>query len=441
MLNLREDNFKMPKINSDLLSQIVTLFHKETQPAEGCTEPIAIALAAAKATEILGCKPERMNITVSGNIIKNVKSVIVPNSTGMVGIAVSAAMGAFAGDASLELMVISKVIPPQMDIVKAFLAKNTVTINRADNNLKLYIKIELFAKDQSASLELKHMHTNFTEIIHNGKVLLKLIEDESLTKITDPADFLTIDMIYDAAKAVDTSLIKERMDKIVACNTAIANEGLRGTYGVNIGRNIQLSMERGFYGRDARNHSASVTSAASDARMGGSAMPVMTASGSGNVGLTASLPIITYCKDNNLSDEIMYRGLFFSIMSALHIKLSIGRLSAHCGPSVAAGAVAGALVFINDGNYQMVANAITNTLSGVSGAICDGANSSCAVKIANATYAAFDGAAMAMNGSTITPGDGLIAKDLEATIKNIGELAQKGMREADEVVLDIMTRK
>ncbi len=428
-------------ISSELVNSVINLFYEETPPAEGCTEPIAVALAAAKVTEVLGKLPEGMNITVSGNIIKNVKSVIVPNSGGMVGIGVAAAMGAFAGEARLELMVISNVTPKQMEIVRDFLAKNTITVNRADNSLKLYIKIEATAGDDTASVELMHTHTNFTEIVKNGKVLHKNDEEHDTDVASEAAESLTISLIYEVAKIVDTALLKQQMEKIVACNTAIAEEGLKGKYGVNMGRNIQQSIDRGFYGRDTRNHSASVAAAASDARMGGSSMPVMTTSGSGNVGIMASLPIITYCRDNNISDDLMYRGLLFSILASAHIKLSTGRLSAHCGPSVSAGAVAGALAFINGAGYTTICNAITNTLAGIAGAVCDGANSSCAVKIANATYAAFDGAAMAMNNSTVTAGDGLIANDVETTIKNIGELATQGMQETDEVVLKIMTRK
>lgn len=431
----------MSNVTNELINEIVKLFHIETPPAEGCTEPIAVALTAAKAAEILGGKPERMEITASGNIIKNVKSVIVPNSGGMVGIDVSAAMGAFAGDSLLELMVISNVTPEQMEIVRQFLAKKTIKITRANNFLKLYIKIVAYAKNDVVSVELMHNHTNFTEIIKNGEVIYKSTETSLVDEISDPAEILTVRKIYDVSKVVDINLLRDRMDKIIECNTAIANEGLTGKYGVNAGRNIQQSIDKGFYGKDARNHSASVTAAASDARMGGSAMPVMTTSGSGNVGITASLPIITYCRDNNISEEMLYRGLFFSILTSLHIKLSIGRLSAHCGPSGAAAAVAGSLVFINGANYDTICDAITNTLSGVAGAICDGANSSCAIKIANAIYAAYDGAAMALNNSVVTKGDGLVARDVETTIKNIGELAKKGMRETDEVILSIMTRK
>jgi L-cysteine desulfidase len=430
----------MNKITQTFICSVIDLFHNETLPAEGCTEPIAIALAAAKVTEVLGATPNKIHIQVSGNIIKNVKSVIVPNSGGMMGIGVAAAMGAIVGAPDKELMVISDVTLEQMELVKQFLAKNTISISRADNSLKLYVKIEAYTNDDSASVEVKHNHTNFTEIIKNGQILHKADDLLASDEEHDPAEILTIANIYELVKIIDLNLVSNRLEQIIHFNTAIANEGLNGNYGANIGKNIKQSMDNGFYGKDCRNHCASVTSAASDARMGGSAMPVITASGSGNVGIMATLPVITYCMDNKVSTDTMYRALVFSILTSLHIKLSIGRLSAHCGPSVSASAVAGALAFIRGADYPTICNAITNTLSGLAGSICDGANSSCAVKIANATYAAFDGAALALNQKSVKAGDGLVAFDVEQTINNIGELARVGMQEADEIVLKIMTR-
>lgn len=429
----------MTTINEELIQKVVNLLKNEIIPAEGCTEPIAIAYAAAKATEVLGKKPEKMSISISGNIIKNVKSVVVPNSGGMIGIAVSAAMGAFAGDPSKELMVISDVKPEQLEEVRQFLQKQSVHIQNSKNNMKLYVKVKVFAGEESASVEMKHTHTNITEIVKNNEVILAT----SGIKVGNPEDaaaILSIRLIYDLAKVIDVSLIKDLFDSVISCNTAIANEGLSHSYGVNAGKNIKQSIENGFYGNDIRNQAASLAAAGSDARMGGSAMPVMTTAGSGNVGLTASLPVITYARERNKSAEELYRALFFSHLATVHIKSRIGRLSAYCGPMCAAGGVAGAIGFMNDFNYETIANAIINTLAGVSGVLCDGANSSCATKIANGTYAAYDGIAAAANGNVITAGDGIVSTDVEETIKNIGELAQRGMQETDEVILEIMTR-
>jgi L-cysteine desulfidase len=357
----------------------------------------------------------------------------------MIGIAVSAAMGAFAGDPSKELMVISDVKPEQLEEVRQFLQKQSVHIQNSKNNMKLYVKVKVFAGEESASVEMKHTHTNITEIVKNNEVILAT----SGIKVGNPEDaaaILSIRLIYDLAKVIDVSLIKDLFDSVISCNTAIANEGLSHSYGVNAGRNIKQSIESGFYGNDIRNQAASMAAAGSDARMGGSAMPVMTTAGSGNVGLTASLPVITYARERNKSAEELYRALFFSHLATVHIKSRIGRLSAYCGPMCAAGGVAGAIGFMNDFNYETIANAIINTLAGVSGVLCDGANSSCATKIANGTYAAYDGIAAAANGNVITAGDGIVSTDVEETIKNIGELAQRGMQETDEVILEIMTR-
>lgn len=429
----------MTTITNEIINKIINLLQVEIIPAEGCTEPIAIAYAAAKAAETLGKKPEKIRVSISGNIIKNVKSVIVPNSGGMVGIGVSAAMGALAGNPDKELMVITDVTPEQLTEVRAFLEKKVIHIEHAQNNFKLYIKVKVFAGNESASVEMIHSHTNITEIIKNGEVILKKEYDDT-DHHGDAADILSIRLIYDLAREINTALIQELFDKVISCNTAIAQEGLHNDYGVNIGRNIQENIKSGFYGDDIRNNSASLAAAGSDARMGGSAMPVMTTAGSGNVGLSASLPIITYCKERKKTQEQLYRALFFSHLTTIHVKSRIGRLSAYCGPMCAAAGVAGAIGLVNDFSYETISKAIINTLGGVSGILCDGANSSCAVKIANGTYAAFDGIAMAANGNVIADGDGIVGYDVEQTIQNIGELAKKGMQETDEVILDIMTR-
>ena len=430
----------MTQITQELIVKVIDLLNSEIIPAEGCTEPIAIAYAAAKATAVLGQKPEKMQVFISGNIIKNVKSVVVPNSGGMVGIGVSAAMGAFAGNPDKELMVISEVSPAQLEEVKAFLDKHAIHIQNSKNKLKLYIKVKVFAGNESASVEMKNSHTNITEIVKNDEVLLHKSDADNASTPEDAAAILSVQLIYDLAKTIEISLIKSLFDRVITCNLAIANEGLIHDYGVNIGRNIQQSIDSGFYGDDIRNHSASLAAAGSDARMGGSPMAVMTTAGSGNVGLSASLPVITYARERGKTAEQLYRALFFSHLTTVHIKSKIGRLSAYCGPMCAAAGVAGAIGLLNDFSYTIIANAIINTLAGVSGILCDGANSSCAVKIANGTYAAYDGIAMAANGNVITAGDGVVAGDVEETIRNIGELAQKGMQETDDVILDIMTR-
>ena len=250
-----------------------------------------------------------------------------------------------------------------------------------------------------------------------------------------------IKTIYSIAKSIDTKEVEDLFDQVIRLNSSIANAGLKEEFGVNIGSLIQKNMNEGFYGKDIRNKCVSFTAAGSDARMSGCSLPVMTTSGSGNQGMTASLPIIKYAQEKKLSKEQLIRGLVFSHLSTIHLKTSVGRLSAYCGVMCAASAVAGAISFLEEATYDTVANSISNNLGNVSGIICDGAKASCATKIATGLYAAFDSSMLALNQKYLQDGEGIISSNVEATIKNIGVLAQVGMRKTDEVILNIMQKK
>lgn len=422
-----------------LEENIINILKEEIVPAEGCTEPVAIAYVASKAVEVLGEIPDRLKIYVSGNMIKNVKSVIIPNSDGMVGIEAAAAMGALFGDASKDLLVINHITKENMEVVKSFLLNNVVETVHEKNNIKLYIRIEAFSKNNSARVEVKHLHTNITKIEKNNKRLVQRVCNDSdfNSPLTD-REQLSIKNIYNLAKSIDVQKVKPIFDKVIEYNCKIANEGLNEVYGVNIGSLIQKSINNGTYGNELKNKCASFASAGSDARMSGCSLPVMTTSGSGNQGMAASLPVIRYCKEKNMSEEQLLRALFFSHLSTIHIKTKVGRLSAYCGVVCACSAVAGAIAFMENCEYEVVANAITNSLGCISGVICDGAKASCAMKIANGVYSAFDSSMLAMNNKTLLSGDGIIGYDVEETINNIGILSQVGMKETDEVILDIM---
>lgn len=422
-----------------LEENIINILKEEIVPAEGCTEPVAIAYVAAKAVEILGEVPDKLKIYVSGNMIKNVKSVIIPNSNGMVGIEVAAAMGALFGDVSKDLLVINHITKENMEIVKSFLENNEVVTVHEKNNIKLYIRIEASAKDNSASVEVKHLHTNITKIEKNNERLVQRVCNDSdfNSPLTD-REQLSIKNIYNLAKNIDIEKIKPIFNKVIQYNCKIANEGLNEVYGVNIGSLIQKSIDNGTYGNELKNKCASFASAGSDARMSGCSLPVMTTSGSGNQGMAASLPIIKYCREKNMTEEQLIRALLFSHLATIHIKTKVGRLSAYCGVVCACSAVAGAIAFMENCEYEVVADAITNSLGCISGVICDGAKASCAMKIANGVYSAFDSSMLAMNDKTLTSGDGIIGYDVEETINNIGILSQVGMKETDEVILDIM---
>ena len=422
------------------IEKVLKILEEEIVAAEGCTEPIALSYAAAKAKRILGTIPNKVDVFLSGNIIKNVKSVTIPNSDGMVGIEAAIAMGLIAGDDIKELMVISDVTSEQLTEVKEFLDKGIIKTHVHPGDIKLYIRLEISNDKDNVVLEIKHTHTNVTQILKNGKVLLSQVcnDGDFNSSLTD-RKVLSVKFIYDLAKTIDIDLIRPIFQKVVNYNSAIAEEGLKGKYGVNIGKMILDNIEKGIYGNDVRNKAASYASAGSDARMSGCALPVMTTSGSGNQGMTASLPIIKFAAEKNLSEEELIRGLFVSHLITIHVKTNVGRLSAYCGAICAAG-VAASLTYLHGGSYEMVCAAITNILGNLSGVICDGAKASCAMKISSGIYSAFDATMLALNKDVLKSGDGIVGVDIEETIRNVGELAQSGMKGTDETILDIMTK-
>lgn len=430
------------EIDQKIIDQVMGILEEEMVPAQGCTEPIAVAYVAAKARQVLGQAPDRIRVYVSGNIIKNVKSVMVPNSGGMAGTEVAGAMGALAGDPEKELQVLTGVTPEAMKGIKAFLAQDRVEVVHEKTPLKLYIKIELFAGDQTAFVEVKHTHTNVTQVGKNGRLLVnRPCKDADFNSPLQDREILSIGLIYELARQIDLDLILPLFRRVVELNTCIAQEGLLGKYGLNLGKCIQDNIQKGIYGDDQRNRCALLAAAGSDARMSGCPLPVMTTSGSGNQGMAASLPIISFCRDRGLGEDALIRGLFFSHLATVHIKTRVGRLSAFCGVICASAAVSGALAYLSGGDYKIIGASITNTLGAISGVICDGAKASCAMKTATGVYSAFDAMSLAFNSKSLDFGDGIVGEEVEATIRNIGELAQSGMQQTDEVILGIMTRK
>ncbi len=438
--NTRNINMSCQGFDHDLVKKVLAILHEEVVPAQGCTEPIAVALVAAKVREVLGKVPDALDVHVSGNIIKNVKSVIVPNSGGLTGIEASAAMGIIAGDWQKDMMVISEVDQEDLEKVRQYLKKTPIKVIHENTPTKLYVRIKAFYKNESASVEIKYLHTNLTRVVKNNRVLLNRgFSPEYFSTPLKDRNILTVRLIYDLAHIIDINLIEPLFEQVIAMNRAIAREGLQGTYGVNIGSSILKNIEMGIYGDDVRNRCASFAAAGSDARMSGCPLPVMTTSGSGNQGMTASLPIIRYCELQGIEQEQLIRALFFSHLSTVHIKTQVGRLSAYCGAMCAAAGVSGALIILMGGSYQTAAHAVVNTLGNVSGIICDGAKPSCAMKIATGIYAAFDSATLAVYHKNLRGGEGIVGADVEETIRNIGELASSGMQQTDDVILKIMT--
>lgn len=428
-------------MDNNNLEKVLRILEEELIPAEGCTEPIAIAYAASKLRNVLGNVPEKIDIYLSGNIVKNVKSVKIPNSNGMVGIEASVAMGTILGEHERELMVIAHVDTNRLPEVKKYLDENRIHVHLNDGDVKLYIRIEGSCGNDTAMVEIQNYHTNITRIYKNG-VELKgcLCDDCSCDDVMTERTFLNVDLIYNLAKTIDLSLVEPLLKKVIDYNSAIANEGLKNYYGLSIGKLMQEGIKEGVYGNDLRNNMISFASAGSDARMNGCSLPVMTTSGSGNQGMTCSLPIIKFCELKNLPYEQLLRGLFFSHLTTIHIKSNIGRLSAYCGAICASGGVSGALAFLSGLSVEQVGYAIETTLGTMSGVICDGAKSSCATKIASGISAAFDGYYAASKNRKFEFGEGIVGKNVEATIKNVGTLGQVGMKITDDVILDIMIK-
>lgn len=414
----------------------INVLKEELIPAMGCTEPIAIAYAGAIAREHLGCLPERVEIEVSGNIIKNVKSVIVPNTGGLRGIEVAAAAGIVAGDAAKELKVISEVSTEAVAVIHKFLESTPITVNFSDSKKIFDIMITVYGNGHSAYVRICEFHTNIVEIREDDKyVLQKDIAVEDSLGFTDRG-FMNVQEIIEFADTARIEDVKDILDLQIECNVNISEEGLAGDYGANIGK-ILLKT----YGTDDVKIRAKAKAAAgSDARMNGCEMPVVINSGSGNQGITASIPVIEYAKELGVSDEKRYRALLVSNLITIHLKSGIGRLSAYCG-AVSAGCASGAgIAYLYGGGVDEVSHTIVNSLAITSGIICDGAKASCAAKIATAIDAGILGYHMYKEGQQFYGGDGIVSKGVENTIKNVGQLAKEGMATTDQEILKIMTK-
>lgn len=412
----------------------VEILERELVPAMGCTEPIALAYCSAKARSVLGALPDKVLVEVSGNIVKNVKSVIVPNSGGRRGIEAAAAVGILAGREDLELEVLSKVTEEQKAGLGAYMEMAEITVEPLDTPYLLDMAVTVEKDGSTARVRIAQEHTNIVEINKNGAVLFEKTAGEKDEEYVPDYSLLTIEKIYDFADTADLEDVKAVLDRQIEYNTAIAEEGLRGDYGANIGR---VLMEE--YGDRIENRAKAMAAAGSDARMNGCDLPVIINSGSGNQGMTASLPVIEYAKELQSGSEKLYRALLLSNLVTLHQKTGIGRLSAYCG-AVSAGAGAGAgIAYLEGGSLEVIAHTLVNALAVTSGIVCDGAKASCAAKIAVAVDTGILGYKMFQRGQQFYGGDGLVAKGVENTIRNIGRLGKDGMRETDKEIIRIMT--
>ena len=421
--------------SSILYQTYLQILKKELVPAMGCTEPIAVAYCAAKARQVLGKLPDKVIVEVSGNIIKNVKSVVVPNTGGRRGLEVAAAVGIVAGDPDKGLEVISQVTEQQQAALADFIDSTPITVWPASSELVLDISIHLFAGEENATVRIINHHTGLTYIQHNGEVLFD--EKPSAPTETNTLNYslLTIADIYDFACSLDVSDVQELFDRQIAYNCAIAEEGLKNDYGANIGKVLLHT-----YGNDVHTRARAKAAAGSDARMSGCEMPVIINSGSGNQGITVSVPVVEYANEWNCSREQLYRALAISNLTALHLKNGIGRLSAFCG-AVSAGASAGAAIsYLDNGDLDRISHTLVNALAIASGIVCDGAKASCAAKISSSIDAAQLGYRMYCDGQQFYGNDGLVVKGVENTIQSICEMVRDGMKDTDKKIIELMTR-
>ena len=411
----------------------ISILEEELRPAMGCTEPIAIAYAAAMARKTLGVMPERLLIEASGNIIKNVKSVVVPHTGGLRGIPAAAAAGVVAGDADAELEVLAHVTPEDIRAMSEYLRNAPIEVKHADTGRIFDIRISAFSGGDCAVVRIADYHTNLVLVSRNDDVLIKRdVTDRIDDRLTDRT-CLSVEGIVDFADSVDVEDVKALLERQIDYNMAIAKEGLSGNYGANIGKTVLRGREY-----DINYKMRAWAAAGSDARMNGCELPVVINSGSGNQGITASVPVIVYAEEIGASHETLLRALCVSNLITTHLKTGIGRLSAYCG-AVSAGVGAGAgIAYLKGGRLEMIAHTMVNAVAITSGIICDGAKASCAAKIAAAVDAGLLGLAMYEDGNQFFGGDGIVKKGVENTIEAVGKLASRGMQKTDEEIIRLM---
>lgn len=414
-----------------LYSIYVQILKEELVMAMGCTEPIAISYACAKATQVLDHLPDRIVVKASGSIIKNVKSVIVPHTNGLKGIEVAAAAGALYGDADAKLEVLSSATREQIEELPEYVQNTNITVQHIEQGHVFDLEIHVYYEQEHASVRIVDTHTNIVQIEKNWQVIF----EDKTTSLELKADHsaLIMKQIWDFSQTVDIDDVKEILDRQITCNMAIANEGIHNSYGANIGHVI-LNMDSDCVKTRAKAYAA----AGSDARMNGCELPVVINSGSGNQGITCCVPVVVYAKELDCTKEQLYRALVLSNLTAIYIKTGIGTLSAFCG-AVSAGAAAGAgIAYLHNGTYKEIQHTIVNALAILSGTICDGAKASCAAKIASSVDAGIMGYYMYKNKQQFYAGDGIVAHSVDETIQNIGTLGSQGMLQTNDKIIEMM---
>lgn len=423
------------KCEDKLYRRYLEILREELTPAMGCTEPIAVAYAAAKARELLGEMPESVLVQASGSIIKNVKSVIVPNTGGRRGIPVAAVAGILFGRADSALEVLAEAMEGDIAGLDPFLEKTDIQVQYLEEGHVFDLKVSLRKGQRTASVRITDHHTRITQMEKNGRMLLDQMPKETGDGTQERRDLFSMERIYDFAETVELGDVQELLDRQIACNMAIAREGLAGDYGANIGRVLEKTEER-----SPRTKAKAMAAAGSDARMNGCELPVVINSGSGNQGITCSVPVVVYARELGLDRERMYRALVLSNLTAIYEKSGIGTLSAYCGAVSAGAAAGGGIAYLCGGGFDEVKHTVVNALAIVSGIICDGAKASCAAKIAAAVDAGILGWQMYQNGQQFYSGDGIVSRGVDATISNVGTLGRDGMYETNEKIIEMMLK-
>jgi L-cysteine desulfidase len=416
----------------------LNIMRHEIVPALGCTEPIAIALAAAKGAEVLGLFPERIEVAVSGNLLKNGMGVGVPG-TGATGLDIAGAVGALGGKADLGLEVLRDLTSEQAEQGKRMVREGRVTVALADSDDPLYAEVKIYGGGGKSRVVLQHEHTNIVLVEKDGAVLFSKDDTgEHADKVTGWA--LSMEKAFVFATTAPFSMISFILEA-AEMNMAVAEEGLRHTYGLQVGKVIEDNIGKRLLSDDTSTYAMKLTAAASDARMDGVMLPVMSNSGSGNQGITCTVPVAAFARRLGSSDEQLARALIMSHLASIHIKHHLGRLSALCGATVAATGSSCGIVMLLGGGLSQIANAVKNMVGNIAGMICDGAKTSCALKVASSVNAAIQAAFMGMSELAVSGKDGIVSHDLETSIQNLGRLASEGMAITDKVILDIMVSK
>ena len=422
--------------NSEIYQTYVEILNRELVSAMGCTEPIAIAYCAAKARSVLGEIPDKVTICASGNIIKNVKSVVVPNTEGRRGVKVAAAAGIIGGNENGGLLVIADIPPGVKYHIEPYLAQADMEVEALDSESLLEVEITVQKGEESAKVHIVDEHTNIVSIEKNGEVIFEKQEGDDAAAEDEPDyTLLTVANIIEFADTCELADVAEVLEKQIRCNMEIAEEGLKGDFGANVGKTIMMEGQN-----NIRTKAKAYAAAGSDARMGGCELPVVINSGSGNQGLTTSVPVILYAEEAGVSHEKLLRGLLVANLVTLHAKTDIGRLSAYCGVVTAGAGAAAGIAYINGGDRKTISHTIVNTLAISSGIVCDGAKASCAAKIAVAVESGLLGYEMYQNGQEFYDGDGLVLKGVENTIRNYGYLGRVAMHETNTEIIHMMIK-